>query len=114
MLPDKPLFAVCVSQIQNSEIRESVQSFVKEGRRRGYDILVFNSGLDAVYGNSTDQSCYSVYDLIPFDIVDLIVIMRDSIRNDAVFNTIAALAKERRVPVMCYDSEAEGIPSVFS
>ncbi|MBQ5335046.1 MAG: EAL domain-containing protein [Oscillospiraceae bacterium] len=114
MLHDKPLFALCVSQIQNSEIRESVQSFVKEGRRRGYDILVFNSGLDAVYGNSTDQSCYSVYDLIPFDIVDLIVIMRDSIRNDAVCNTIAALAKERRVPVMCYDSEAEGIPSVFS
>lgn len=114
MLHDKPMFALCTSQIQNSEIRESVQSFVTEARKRGYDVLVFNSGLDAIYSDSTDQSCYSVYDLIPFDIVDLIVIMRESIRNDAVCSTIAALAKERRIPVMCYDSEAEGIPSVCS
>lgn len=114
MLHDRPLFALCTAQIQNSEIRESIQSFVTEARRRSYDVIVFNSALEDLSGSSSDQSCYSVYDLIPFDLVDMIVIMRESIRNDAVCNTIAALAKERRIPVMCYDGEMEDIPSVFS
>ena len=113
MLHDRPLFALCTAQIQNSEIRESIQSFVTEARRRSYDVIVFNSALEDLSGSSSDQSCYSVYDLIPFDLVDMIVIMRESIRNDAVCNTIAALAKERRIPVMCYDGEMEDIPSVF-
>lgn len=114
MLHDKPLFALCTSQIQNSEIRESVRSFVAEARRRSYDVIVFNSGLEYLSGDNTEQSCYCVYDLIPFDSVDMIVIMRESIRNDAVCSTIAALAKEHRVPVMCYDGEMDGVPSVYS
>lgn len=114
MLHDRLVFALCTSRIQNLEILESIRAFVDEARRRDYYVLVFNSGLEEFDGSKPEPSCYSVYDLIPLDIVDMIVVMRETIHNDAVSNTIAAIAKEHRIPIMCYDGKMDGVPSVFS
>ena len=114
MLHDRLVIALCTSRIQNAEILESVRAFVDEARRRDYYVLVFNSGLEESEGGRSEASCYSVYDLIPLGLVDLIVIMRETIRNDAVSNTIAAIAKEHRIPVLCYDGQMDSVPSVFS
>ena len=114
MLNDRLVFALCTSRIHNPEVLESVTQFVDEAHRRGYAVLVFNSSLDQSPNSLHEQSCYSVYDLIPFQIVDMIVIMSEAIANRIVTNTIAAIAKEHRIPILSYDGKMEGVPSVFS
>lgn len=115
MLHDKPVFALCTSRIHNPEIFESVQAFVAEARKRGYYVLVFNSGLDDYIPDPEHSSaCFSVFDLIPTHLVDIVVIMCDSLRNNAVADSIAQLAKDHRIPVMCYDGQMDHIPSVYS
>lgn len=114
MLHDKPVLALCTARIQNEEILESVQAFVETARLRGYYVLVFNSSLEDSAGSENEESCYSVYDLIPFDIVDLIAVMDETIHNPTVSKAIAAIAKEHRIPLMSYDGKTEGVPSVFS
>ena len=114
MLQERPVFALCTSRIHNPEILESVKAFVAEAHKRGYAVLVFNAGLGQSAGSTRDRSCYSVYDLIPFRIVDMIVIMSETIGDSIVTETISAIAKEHRIPIMAYDGKMEGVPSVFS
>ena len=115
MLNDVPVFALCTSRIHNPEVLESVQMFVAEARRRGYYVLVFNSSLDNdVRDKKNYAACFSVFDLIPTQIVDLIVIMRETLQNNLVADTIAQLAKDSKIPVMCYDGRMDRVPSVYS
>lgn len=114
MVHDRPVFALCTAQIHNPEVRESVKAFIQEGQRRGYAVLVFNSGFEDMSEHPNETSCYSVYDLIPFQIVDMIVIMTDAIHNPVVSETITAIAKEHKIPVMSYDGKLKGVPSVYT
>ncbi|MBR4200323.1 MAG: hypothetical protein IKQ91_03480, partial [Oscillospiraceae bacterium] len=114
MLHERPVFALCTARIQNPEVLESVKAFVSEAHRRGYAVLVFNSSLDPINETLTEPSCYSVYDLIPFQIVDMVVIMNETIHEPIVCETITAIAKEHKIPVMAYDGKLDGIPSVYS
>ena len=111
---DRLVFALCTSRIHNPEILESVMHFTDEAHKRGYAVLVFNSSLDQNPNSLHEQSCYSVFDLIPLQIVDVIVIMSDAIANRVVTTTIAAIAKEHRIPILSYDGKMEGVPSVYS
>lgn len=114
MLRGRYVFALCTSRIHNPEVLESVSAFVKEAQKRGYSVLVFNSSLEQNTDGKSNSSCFSVYDLIPFDIVDLIVVMRETIKNRTVTGTISQIAKMRRIPVLSYDGTMEDIPSVYS
>lgn len=116
MLNDRPLFALCTSRIQNPEIYESVRAFVREAHSRGYGVLVFNSGFDTNTHPSTltEASCASVFDLIPFQYTDLVVVMHETIGNRIVSDMIAAIAKEHRTPLLSYDGVMDGVPSVYS
>ncbi len=116
MLNDRLLLALCTSRIQNPEILESVNAFVREAHSRGYGVLVFNSGLDANAQTSptTEASCASVFDLIPYQYVDAVAVMHETIDSRIVSDMISAAAKEHRVPLFSYDGCMEGIPSVYS
>ncbi len=114
MLHDRPVLALCTARIQNEEILESVRAFTDEAQRRGYYVLVFNSSLGVIHSKNSEMSCFASFDLIPLDIVDLIAVMHETIGDQAVSNTIAAVAREHRIPLMCYDGQMEGVPSVFS
>ena len=114
MLNNRLVFALCTSRIHNPEVLESVNKFAEEAHRRGYAVLVFNSSLDQNPNSLHEQSCYSVFDLIPLQIVDMIVIMSEAIANRVVTNTIAAIAKEHRIPILSYDGKMDGVPSLYS
>ena len=115
MLNDRLLFALCTSRIQDPEILRSVRAFVYEAHSRGYGVLVFNSGLDTNVQTSptTEASCASVFDLIPYQLVDMVAVMHEAISSRIVTDMIAAAAKENRVPLLSYDGYTEGVPSVY-
>ncbi|HBI84957.1 MAG TPA: hypothetical protein DDX71_01510 [Ruminococcus sp.] len=113
VLNDRYVFALCTSRIYNPEILESVKAFMKEAKKRGFAVLVFNSGLDRA-GSRNDASCFSVCDLIPFRIVDMVFVMAETIQNQIVSESIVQRAREHHIPVMSYDGRMDGVPSVYS
>lgn len=72
---------------------------------RGYDIsLMFYASLDNKYNhNLHDLGEYSVYKLINFDKLDGLVMISESIKDNAVLDDIVSRAKSAGVPVVCFD-----------
>lgn len=113
MLHDKKVFALCTAHIQNPEILESVEAFRNEARARGYYVMVFQSNMDIADPACCDLNSYSVYDLIPYTIVDVVVIMAEVIHSQTVADAICAKAAAAHVPVIAYDGMLQGYPSVY-
>lgn len=72
---------------------------------RGYDIsLMFYAALDNKYNNNLhDKGEYSVFRLMNFEKLDGVIIISESIKDQAVLDDIAARGKAAGVPVVCFD-----------
>lgn len=114
MIGEKKLFVLCTAQIHNDEVRQSVRYFTQEAEKRNYAVLICNSSLENASFGVADAGCHSVFDLIPFDIADVIVLMSEIIDNHTICELICATAAEHHIPVMAYDSCYSGYTSVFS
>ncbi len=114
MIGEKKLFVLCTAQIHNDEVRKSVRYFTEEAEKRNYAVLICNSTLESLGFGAADAGCYSVFDLIPFDIADAIVLMSETIANRTISELICATAAEHRTPVLAYDSRFSECTSVFS
>ncbi|MBR3268086.1 MAG: EAL domain-containing protein [Oscillospiraceae bacterium] len=114
MLCGRHVYALCTSRIHNPEVLESVTAFVGEAQKRGYSVLVFNSSLERDDGGKSGSCCYRIYDLIPFDIVDLIVMMPETFHNSTVTANLMQLARTHKIPILSYDGKLEDVPSVYS
>lgn len=114
MIGEKKLFVLCTSQIHNDEVRKSVRYFTREAEKRNYAVLICNSALENAGFGTADAGCHSVFDLIPFDIADVIVLMSENIANCDICELICAAAAEHHIPVMAYDSRYADYTSVFS
>lgn len=113
MIGEKKLFVLCTAQIHNDEVRKSVRYFTQEAEKRNYAVLICNSALENANFGADDAGCHSVFDLIPFDIADVIVMMSETIANRAVSELICAAANAHHIPVLAYDSQYSGCTSVF-
>ncbi|MCQ2435160.1 MAG: EAL domain-containing protein [Oscillospiraceae bacterium] len=113
MLQMQKVIALCTAHLQNPEILESVQAFLIEAKKRGYAVLTFNSDVDASDSSACDMKSYSVYDLIPYGIVDAVVIMAETIHNQIVADSICSAAAAVRIPVLSYDGILREYPSVY-
>ncbi len=113
MIGGKKLFVLCTARIHNDEVRKSVRHFVKEAEKRNYAVIVCNSSLEDAGLGAADAGCHSVFDLIPFAIADVIVLMSETIANRTICGLICSAAAEHGKPVLAFDSNFVGCPSVF-
>lgn len=114
MMHGRKVFALCTAHIQNDEILECVQAFVKVAGSRGYGVLIYNADFDASVALSNSIASYSAYKLIPYSKVDAVVIMTETIRNHFVVDSICENAENANIPVISYDGILTGHPSVYS
>ncbi|MCQ2417404.1 MAG: EAL domain-containing protein [Oscillospiraceae bacterium] len=112
MINHRPVYALCTSKLHMPNVLESASAFIKEAESRGYAVMVFNASLES--GKVHQANCSSVFQLIPFAAVDLIVCMPDAINDEAVLQSIMEQAKVHRIPVMAYDGVIDGVSSVCS
>ncbi|WP_026493449.1 diguanylate cyclase domain-containing protein [Butyrivibrio sp. XPD2002] len=106
MINGKKLVALCTYRIYESQ----VFGFVTELNRllQANDCYLFIYTLNSEIGNSGDESDETaVFDLVPYDKVDAVVIMDEKIKSREVVQKILDKAASHDVPAIVIDGEYE-------
>lgn len=114
MIGKKRVIGVCVTKLQESARAEMIKKLHTEAEKNNCKIIVFNSFADFYYNDDNDAGAGGIYDLINFDIVDVLIIFCSCFYSNAVYERIILRAKEHNTPVILEDETYEGCYTVKS
>lgn len=106
------IIGICTSCVQSDYVREIVSSISRKGVKEGYKVLLFNTFCDLYHNSSYNHGEASIFDLINYDILDVLIIMPEAIKRSSISNEISKRAHEHGVPVICVDSTMDNCCSV--
>lgn len=106
------IIGICTSCVQSDYVRDIVSSISRKGVKEGYKVLLFNTFCDLYHNISYNHGEASIFDLINYDILDVLIIMPEAIKRDSISNEISKRAHEHGVPVICVDSTMDNCCSV--
>ena len=107
------IIGICTSSVQSDYVREIVSSISRNGINKGYKILLFNTFSDLYHNTAYMCGEASIFDLINYDILDVLIIMPEAIKRDNISREIKERASEHGVPVICVDRLVENCCSVI-
>ena len=114
MIGKKRVIGVCVTKLQESSQAEMIKKLHTEAEKNDCKLMVFNSFADFFYNDENDVGAEGVYDLINFDIVDVLIIFCSCFLNKAVYEKMIKRAKEHHTPVILEDEIYDGCYTVKS
>ncbi len=113
MINGKKVIGICLTRIQDTTISNYISRLHNLARKRGYKLIVFNSFVDFYHRDAFDIGAKSVYDIINYDIVDVLLVYTESFCDDEVLDYIIKGAAEKEVPTILINKELEGCWSVM-
>ena len=111
MINGKKIVALCTYRIHDSQVFTFITEF--NDLLKKLDSALFVYAINAEIGNRCGFLAEtSVYDLIPFDKVDLVVIMDEKIKSRETVLKIIGNAKKADIPVIVIDGDYEDVFTV--
>ncbi len=114
MLGKKKVIGVCLTKIDDICRGDYINRLHFLCEKADCKLIVFNSFSDFYNDDATDKGAESVYGIINYDIVDVLVIIASSFHNKAVVENIVSGAKACGKPVILVGGNAEGCWSINS
>lgn len=108
MLNGYKIIGLCLTKIHDEVTSKLVQALYRETEGTDYRLLVFNSFLDFFKKDQYGDGAASVYRLINFDLLDMLLIKDDSIYDKELSDALIRKARERGIPVLVLFGEREG------
>ncbi len=112
MVNGKKLVALCSSRIYAPEVHGYVSLLSKELIDAGCALLIFTINSDIYWDESAITAETYVFDLMPFDELDCVIIMDEKIKSRTVSERIISRSGKAGVPVVVVDGKYEGATSV--
>ena len=112
MIDDKKIIALCTTRINDIDIHSFIRTLYQETCDKNFRIMVFTLNADIYWVEDVYHSEASVFDVIPYDKLDVLILMDERIKSLNVSNDIISKAKANNVPVLVIDGEYEGTTSV--
>ncbi len=106
------IIGVCITKIHDQTRADFMHRLHHLAMKKDYKLIVFNSFIDFYNNDSFDAGASSVYKIINFDLIDVLVIHTESFCNKSIIDGIVCDAKANDVPVILIDREAEGCFSI--
>lgn len=107
-----PVAGICAAGIQMENVTELVVSTVKNLSALGIKSLIFSSFTDMLKKDDFAVGEASIYSLIDNDLLDAVIVLPESIKDDAITDSIIKKAAGRGIPVISVDRQIEGCVSV--
>lgn len=113
MVANKKVIGVCLTQIDNRTHADYVNYLRMAAAKYNYKVIVFNSVVDFYYNDLYDEGAKSVYSIINYDLIDILVVFPDNFFNKDIPDGIIAQAKAHGVPVVLMNDTEEGCYSII-
>lgn len=106
------ILGICTAEVQNEIERKVVFSISKEAVKRGYKVFMFNAFTNMYVENAYQKGESSVYKLVNAELLDILVVMPEAIKNESVVEEIISDALSVNLPVVVFDKDYDGCKSV--
>lgn len=112
MIDGKKLVALCTSRIYEPQIHGYIERLNEKLREDGIALLIFAINSDIYWEEDRQATEKYVFDLIPYDYIDCVVIMDEKIKSHKIASKIVGRARECSVPVVIADGRYDGASSI--
>lgn len=103
---------ICLVGMQNDHAAHIVKVASDALIKKGFKVMIFNAFTDMFYDTPYSKGEASVYHLINLDIVDVLVIMPETIKSEWVTDTIIRYANAAKIPVIMLDGSRNGCTNI--
>ena len=105
MINGKNIIAVCTSRIYDHQHYSYLDQLNKRLQSSGCGLMMFALNSDLYWREDIDSPEAYVFDIIPFDRIDCLIIMDEKIKSRTVSERIISRAAEHSVPVIVVDGK---------
>ena len=112
MLNGKPVIGLCMTKIHEIGRANLVGHLHRVVDDAGMKLIVFNSFVDFYHKDDFDEGSRYVYDIIQFDVVDVLVIHDLSFFQKSIVAELVDRARAAGKPVVIINGDREGCFSV--
>lgn len=102
----------CLSKIQENIPNDFFHAVVKRAHEYGYKVLIFHTFTDLYNNDKYDEGERKIFDLIPYELLDGLIVMGETIKNADVLDGIIANARRHGVYTVCVDKRIDGCYNV--
>lgn len=112
MLYNKKIIALCMARIQDDASNEYITALNRVVTPAGYSIFVYNT-CSAVSVDSYDGSTQTaIYEYMDFDIIDVVIVYEEVLRNQAVTDALIEKAQKHNAPIIVIGEAHEGCVNI--
>ena len=103
---------ICLVGMQNDHSAHIVKVTSDALIKKGFKVMIFNAFTDMYHDTPYSKGEASVYHLINLDIVDVLVIMPETIKSEWITDTIIRYAHAAKIPVIMLDGSHNGCTNI--
>ena len=107
MINDRKLIALCTSRIYDPQIHGYIVRLNKLLKAKDFSLLIFAINSDIYWEEDRQAAEKYVFNLIPYDFVDAVIIMDEKIKSHKIAHKIIDASNSHNVPVIISDGRYE-------
>lgn len=107
MLYGKKIIGVCIPRIHTPSANTFIKTLSEAVRPYGYVIFAYTTCSDLYWNNPSETGEKTVFKLLNFDILDILVIMCENFNDSDMITSMIRQAKEKNVPVITFGQKHE-------
>ena len=112
MVGNKKIVILCTSRIFDSQVHDYIEQVNKHISQMNAVLLIFAVNADIYWKEDAIPAEAAVFDIIPYELADVVVIMDEKIKCRAVTEKVIANAQKYKLPVLVVDGEYENASSL--
>ncbi|WP_024866095.1 diguanylate cyclase [Butyrivibrio sp. FCS014] len=112
MIDGKKIVALCTYGIHDPQVFSFISDLNEKLRPRNSQLFIYTMNTELGSGGEFYMAESSVYDLVPYDRVDAVVIMAEKIKSPSVVQHIIDRCKEKDIPAIVIDGDFEDVSLV--
>lgn len=107
MYKNKNVIGICTAELDQKFHVKMLQRVTKELTDLGYYVMIFGSDSDMYHLSDSDIADASVFNLMNFERVDVVVLFAETIKQNSILTHIVQNASSAKVPVISVGKEIE-------
>ncbi len=112
MIDGKKIIALCTTRINDTPLHSFIKVLNSQIKDGGFRLLVFTLNTDLYWEEDAVHSEAYVFDVIPYDRIDYLLLMDERIKSKKLGNHILDCARKYNIPHLVIDGNYENAPSI--